>query len=81
MRVHCSYWVAHDQVKGWLPGNQRSLVRLTGDRHVPVSRTFLNAVRAAYRRRTDEPASQTSVGAECPLASPGHDLSVPISNR
>ena len=81
MRVHRSYWVAHDQVKGWLPGNQRSLVRLTGDRHVPVSRTYLNAVRAAYRRLSEEPAGKTSAGAEIPLRGPRHDLSVPASNR
>ena len=47
MRVHRSYWVAHHHVTGILRRDRRDLLRLTGNHEVPVSRTYLPAVRAA----------------------------------
>ena len=50
VRVHRSYWVAHAHVQGWTRRNQRTMLRLTGGRLVPVSRSYLGAVRAALAR-------------------------------
>jgi len=54
MRVHRSYWVAHRHVTGVLRRDRRTVLQLTGNHEVPVSRTYLSAVRtaanAAYKR-------------------------------
>lgn len=50
IRVHRSYWVAHRHMDSWARRNQRTLLRLTGDHVVPVSRTYLGAVRNALAR-------------------------------
>lgn len=51
VRVHRSYWVAHSHVQGWTRRHQRTMLRLTGGRVVPVSRSYVGAVRAALARR------------------------------
>lgn len=59
IRVHRSYWVAYRHVNGWARRNQRPVLRLDGDHVVPVSRTYLGAVRAAldHYRATGRPPS------------------------
>ena len=47
MQVHRSYWVALSQVTGMVRRDNRMVLRLTGDHEVPVSRTYLNMVKAA----------------------------------
>ena len=47
MRVHRSYWVAHRHVIAAVRRDNRTLLRVTGGHHVPVSRSHLHAVRAA----------------------------------
>ena len=47
MRVHRSYWVARAHVTGAERIGGRPTLRLTGGHSVPVSRTYLPAVRAA----------------------------------
>lgn len=57
MQIHRSYWVAHHHVRYVVRRERRTLLHLTGDYEVPVSRTFLPEVRhrikpqAARRRR------------------------------
>ena len=47
LRVHRSYWVASNHVEGTARRNGRTTLRLTGGHEVPVSRTYMAAVRAA----------------------------------
>ena len=47
MQVHRSYWVAHRQVMEVVRRDNRTLLRLTGDHEVPVSRSYVPAVQAA----------------------------------
>ena len=47
MQVHRSYWVALSQVTGMVKRDNRTVLRLRGDHEVPVSRTYLNIVKAA----------------------------------
>ncbi len=47
LRVHRSYWVAHQHVEGAARRDGRTTLRLTGGHEVPVSRTYMAAVRAA----------------------------------
>ena len=47
LRVHRSYWVARRHVAGAGRRDGRTTLRLTGDHEVPVSRTYMAAVRAA----------------------------------
>ena len=47
LRVHRSYWVARHHVAGTERRNGRTTLRLTGGHEVPVSRTYMAAVRAA----------------------------------
>ena len=49
LQVHRSYWVALRHVTGTLRRDERTVLRVTGDHEVPVSRTYLAAVRAAIR--------------------------------
>ncbi len=51
MQVHRSYWVAHRQVAELVRRDNHTLLRLKGDHEVPVSRTYLQAVRAAVANR------------------------------
>ena len=46
MQVHRSYWVAHDHVTAVYRRDERTFVRVTGGHEVPVSRSYLSAVRA-----------------------------------
>ena len=46
LRVHRSYWVASRHVAGSARRHGRTVLRLTGDHEVPVSRTYMAAVRA-----------------------------------
>jgi len=48
MKVHRSYWVAHEQVLEVVKRDNRTLLRLTGDHEVPVSRTYVAAVQARF---------------------------------
>lgn len=50
IRVHRSYWIAYRHINGWAQRNQRPMLRLDGGHVVPVSRTYLGAVRAALER-------------------------------
>ena len=47
IQVHRSYWVARRHVIGTERRKDRTLLRLTGGHRVPVSRTYLPAVRAS----------------------------------
>ncbi|MDE0202260.1 MAG: LytTR family DNA-binding domain-containing protein [Rhodospirillaceae bacterium] len=47
LRVHRSYWVARRHVTGAARQDGRTTLRLTGGHEVPVSRTYIAAVRAA----------------------------------
>ena len=47
LRVHRSYWVARRHVTGAGRQEGRTTLRLTGGHEVPVSRTYMAAVRAA----------------------------------
>ena len=47
LRVHRSYWVARRHVEGAERRDGRTTLRLTGGHEVPVSRTYMAAVRAA----------------------------------
>ena len=46
MQVHRCYWVAHGQMAELLTRGHRTLLRLTDDREVPVSRPYLPDVKA-----------------------------------
>ena len=46
MQVHRSHWVAHRHVTGVFRRDERTMVRVTGGHELPVSRTYLTAVRA-----------------------------------
>ena len=46
MQVHRSYWVAHRHITGIFRRDERTIVRLTDGHELPVSRTYLTAVRA-----------------------------------
>lgn len=46
LRVHRSYWVAGRHIKGTARSRGRTTLRLTGGHEVPVSRTYMAAVRA-----------------------------------
>ena len=45
MQTHRSYWVAHRHVRYFVRRERRTMLHLTGDYEVPVSRTFLPEVR------------------------------------
>ena len=47
MQVHRSHWVAHRHVLGTIRRDDRTLIRVTGPRDLPVSRTYLANVRDA----------------------------------
>ena len=47
LQVHRSYWVARAHVTAVVRRKDRTILRLTGDHEVPVSRGYLAAVRAA----------------------------------
>ena len=50
VQVHRSYWVANGHVTRSVRNGKRTLLRLTGDHKVPVSATYLPAVRAMLAR-------------------------------
>ena len=52
MRIHRSYWVAYRHINHVVRRDRRTLLRVTGDRELPVSRSFLAEVRAAVSKRT-----------------------------
>ena len=45
MQTHRSYWVAHRHVRYFVRRDRRTMLHLTGDYEIPVSRTFLPEVR------------------------------------
>ena len=59
MQVHRSYWVAHGHMGELATRGKSVRLRLAGGHEVPVSRTYLGAVRAALRATgvTQEPAT------------------------
>ena len=63
MQVHRSYWVAHRHITGIFRRDERTMVRATGGHELPVSRTYLTAVRAFIPliRKGQEPRSERSV--------------------
>ena len=70
MQTHRSYWVAHRHVRYFVRRDRRTLLHLTGDYEVPVSRTYLPEVRRHIkstppqtplrRRSTPRPEQQAS---------------------
>jgi DNA-binding LytR/AlgR family response regulator len=52
MQVHRSFWVAYRHITAIEQREGRIVVCLTGGEVVPVSRTFIAAVRAAASRET-----------------------------
>ncbi len=46
IQVHRSYWVAHRHIEAIFRRDERTWVRVTGGHELPVSRTYLTAVRA-----------------------------------
>ena len=50
MQVHRSHWVAHRHVLGMVRRGHRTLLQVTGEREVPVSRSRVAEVRQAMRR-------------------------------
>ena len=52
-QVHRSYWVANRHIMAILRRDERTLVRVTGGHELPVSRTYLTAVRALIPRIHD----------------------------
>ena len=49
IHVHRSYWVAHGHMQELIQRDRKPLLRLTGNYEVPVSATYLGAVRAHVR--------------------------------
>jgi hypothetical protein len=47
MQTHRSYWAAHEHMLGVTTRNNRTMLRLNGGYEVPVSRTYMKAVRDA----------------------------------
>ncbi|KPP85962.1 MAG: transcriptional regulator, LytTR family [Rhodobacteraceae bacterium HLUCCO07] len=47
IRVHRSHWVATDQVQAARREGERAILTMTGGREIPVSRTYLPAIRDA----------------------------------
>ncbi len=60
MQVHRCYWIAHrtllEEAAELVSKGNRTVLRLAGDREVPVSRTYLPKVRAALGAEDDSPA-------------------------
>ena len=52
MQIHRSYWVAHHHIRYVVRRDRRTLLHLTGDYEVPVSRTFLPEVRRRTKPQT-----------------------------
>ena len=66
LQVHRSYWVANRYLKRLVQKEGRTLLRLTSGQEVPVSRTYLTAVRAAlHDLEADIPAA--AAGRQRPL--------------
>ncbi len=49
MQVHRSYWAAHRHMLATVRREGRTMLRLSGGAHLPISRPYLPAVRAALR--------------------------------
>ena len=52
MQIHRSYWVAHRHIRYVVRRERRTLLHLTGDYEVPVSRTYLPEVRRRIKPQT-----------------------------
>jgi DNA-binding LytR/AlgR family response regulator len=59
MQVHRCYWVAHRHVLATVRRDTLTLLRVTGDHRVPVSRSHLQPVRAAIARSREGPPAGT----------------------
>ena len=67
VQIHRSYWVAHRHITAIFRRDERTLVRVTGGHELPVSRTYLTAVRAlipqvAERSEDSGPAPGSATG-------------------
>ena len=72
LRVHRSHWVAHAHVAGLVRHGQSQRLRLSDGSEIPVSRTYLAAVRAAFPSLFDRhrgSAAQDSPAADRPAVS------------
>ena len=49
LQVHRSYWVARRYLQRLVRKDGRAVLRLSNGQEIPVSRTYLTAVRAAVR--------------------------------
>ena len=56
MQVHRSYWAAHRHMLATVRREGRTMLRLSGGAHVPISRPYLPAVRAVLRAPQHRPA-------------------------
>ena len=62
IQVHRSYWVARRHLIATVRRDGRTLARVTGGHLVPVSRTYLPAVREALRSGARNAAARTATG-------------------
>lgn len=79
MQVHRSYWVAHRHITGIYRRDERTMVRVTGGHELPVSRTYLTAVRALIPhiakggttdRQGSQPRSDNDATPDQPMKNP-----------
>lgn len=74
VQIHRSYWVAHRHITAIFRRDERTLVRVTGGHELPVSRTYLTAVRALIPHVADQrQAAQGQDTGSPPAASPASD--------
>ena len=71
MQVHRSYWVAYSHMTEVVRHDHQTVLSLTNGQEVPVSRTFLSAVREALANVT-RPGPELSESEEPPAPGPSH---------
>ena len=71
MQVHRSYWVGYSHMTEVVRRDHQTLLSLTNGQEVPVSRTFLSAVREALANVT-RPGPELSESEEPPAPGPSH---------
>ena len=59
LQVHRSYWASHRHMRRLVRKEARTYLHLTGGKEIPVSRTYLAAVRATLS--ASETAGQASI--------------------
>lgn len=81
-QVHRSHWVAHRHITAILRRDERTLVRVTGGHELPVSRTYLTAVRALIPRIHDpETRQQIESPPGAPTIGPPPESDDPVTGR